>query len=151
MVAPVTLANPYAIYERARAFWDGATYAPAVSYGITVSVTRGAKVSAAHYHAWYDARTDRVVVNAASDQERAAPYMPHGVGTAFQLTWYKHRSKPLPVSEPDRTFDYLGVPMPAPNYAFGLRSVAPNVAGGSGGSNEVTALKTIASVDVVKR
>lgn len=45
---------PYAIFERAEAYWESARYPKQLSYAVTISVWNGGIVSSAHYHSSYD-------------------------------------------------------------------------------------------------
>jgi hypothetical protein len=105
------MTDPYAIFAAAQRYWQSAVYPQKASYGVTVTVSRNAQTSQAHYHAWYDAVQNRVRVMPVSDEELAHPYTPHGV--RFGVLG-------MPVGAPEHTFDYLGVPVLAPNYSFGI-------------------------------
>lgn len=105
----------YSVFALAQQHWRAEVYPQHVSYGIAVTVKRNGKISQAHYHAAYDAGLNRVVVNASSDEELAHPYTPHGIN--FGINLFGGR---VPMSSPQFTFDYLGVPVLAPHYAFGI-------------------------------
>ena len=109
------LTDPYAIFAAARQYWQTAVYPKNVAYGITVTVERGGVTSHTHYHASYDAEHNVVSVNPDSDEELAHPYTPHGINTFFNFF-----GGSIPMSAPQNTFDYLGVPRLAPNYSFGI-------------------------------
>jgi hypothetical protein len=115
--------DPYAIYDRAATYWDAASYPQSASYGVVIAVTRHSVVSTAHYHAYYDTSSNQVVLDAVSDEERAHPYVPHGINTRLNLF-----GGSIPLSSPQHTFDYLGVPLLAPNYSFGIARVPPHIA-----------------------
>jgi hypothetical protein len=117
---PARSEQPYAIFAKARYAWERAMYPPELSYSVTVTVVRGAVHSIARYHAFYDSRRNLVRTNGVSDQELAHSYTPHGINTFLNLF-----GGSIPLSAPQRTFDYLGVPLLAPNYSFGI---APYVA-----------------------
>ncbi len=127
----------------------------------------GGATAQAHYHVAYDSATDRVYANAASDEEIAHPYTPHGINTYLNLF-----GGSIPLSAPQRTFDYLGVPELAPNYSFGVAPYAAQSAQTDDGMRlvaqirrefgdsparvpapraENSTLKTIAAVEVVRR
>lgn len=112
--------NPYVIFASAQRYWQAAAYPRYVSYGVGIRVSRGGVISTAHYHAWYDAAENRVTVNATSDEELAHPYTPHGIN--FSLSLF---GGSVPLSAPQHTFDYLGVPVLAPNYSFGIVDDGP--------------------------
>jgi hypothetical protein len=109
------IADPYAIFAAARQHWQSAVYPKQISYGIAVTVTRSGVTSQAHYHAAYDAVENRVHVTPVSDEELAHPYTPHGINFTYSLF-----GGAIPASSPQRTFDYLGVPVLAPDYSFGI-------------------------------
>jgi hypothetical protein len=159
------LTDPYAIFAQARERWENARYPAQLAYDVVVSVTHGGTASASHYHLYYDSRADSVKVNAVSDEELAHPYTPHGINTFFNFF-----GGSIPMSAPKHTFDYLGVPVLAPNYSFGIAPYGasattvdsaelvreirrefhdPPKPGTPAASN--SPLKTIASVGVVRR
>ena len=158
-------ADPYAIFATARAQWETARYPSQVSYTIAITVTHNGRISAAHYHSYYDSVENRVDVNAISDEEVANPYTPHGISVFFQPPIGPH----IPLSSPERTFDYLGVPVLAPNYSFGIANFAPRAPDAndpeliaeirrkfcdpapSRNAPPDSGLKTIASVEIVRR
>lgn len=109
------LRDPYEIFARARAHWESAAYPKASSYSIVVSVTKNGTVSQAHYHARYVSADGLPEVDPTSDEERAHPYTPRGINTVLNLF-----SGSIPLSAPQQTFDYLGVPNLVPNYSFGI-------------------------------
>jgi len=160
--APQT--DPYAIFAAARTHWETARYPSQVSYTVAVTVSHDGNVSAAHYHSYYDSVENRVDVNAVSDEEIANPYTPRGISVFF-TPFGAH----IPLSSPEQTFDYLGVPVLAPNYSFGIAESAPHSADADGAElvaeirrefcdpspNRVarpdSGLKTIASIEIVRR
>src|SRR5579872_2233859 len=82
---PATLLkDPYAIYADARTHWEIAQYPPQLSYTVGITVTKHGVASQAHYHSYYDSLTNRVSVNAVSDEEIAHPYTPHGISVFFR-------------------------------------------------------------------
>lgn len=159
------LTDPYAIFAQARERWESARYPAQLAYDVAVSVTHSGTASASHYHLYYDAQANSVKVNAVSDEELAHPYTPHGINTFFNLL-----GGSIPLSAPQHTFDYLGVPVLAPNYSFGIAPyIVPSPAANSGelvreirrefhdpakpvtAANGNSTLKTIATVAVVRR
>ncbi len=162
--APPILNDPYAIFAAARTHWETANYPSQLSYTVGVSVSRHGVASEAHYHSYYDSLVNRVNVTAVSDEEIAHPYTPHGISVFFS-PFGAH----IPLSSPENTFDYLGVPLLAPNYSFGISTYVPRDPAAN--SAELVAeirrefcdpppvkrqapdsgLKTIASIDVVRR
>jgi hypothetical protein len=115
----------YSIFALAQQHWRAEVYPRHLSYGIAVSVMRNGKLSQVHYHASYDAALNRVVINATSDEEFAHPYTPHGINVGINVFGFLK-----PVSAPQFSFDYLGVPVLTPNYAFGIvpSDAPPNTA-----------------------
>lgn len=114
------LTDPYAVFAAAQQRWRSAVYPAHVTYGIAISVSKDGVTSQAHYHASYDSAQNRVTIHAVSDEEIAHPYTPHGMNVAFNLLGAE-----VPLSAPQQTFDYLGVPMLAPNYSFGIVASGP--------------------------
>lgn len=114
--------DPYAIFAQARKRLQAARYPRQVSYQIAVSVTKDGITSVAHYRSYYDSSTGAVSVIGVSDEEQAHPYTPRGVNTYLNLFG---SGKGIPLSEPQRTFDYMGVPFLAPNYSFGVERYVP--------------------------
>ena len=92
------ITDPYAIFAAAQKYWQSAVYPKHLSYGITIAVTRDNVSSYAHYHASYDTSQNRVSLFGGS----------------------------VPLSVPQQTFDYLGVPMLAPNYSVAFTGVTPS-------------------------
>lgn len=131
------ITDPYAIFAAAQKYWQSAAYPKHVSYGITITVTRDDVASYAHYHASYDTAENRVSVNPVSDEELAHPYTPHGINTFLNIF-----GGSIPLSAPQQTFDYLGVPMLAPNYSFGIvPSDAARKTAGAGGMGLVREIR----------
>lgn len=164
--APATAAqrDPYAIFAAARARWETSRYPSQISYTVAITVKHSGISSSAHYHSYYDWVENRVDVNAVSDEEIANPYTPHGISVFFQPFGAR-----IPLSSPERTFDYLGVPLLTPNYSFGIAGSAPHSPDENSselvaeirrefcdpapGTNALpdSALKTIASIEIVRR
>src|SRR5579883_1871970 len=100
------VADPYAIYAAARAYWENARYPSFLTYTVDVRVNEAGEWKSNHYHLTYDSARDAVVVNPVSDEEVAHPYYPHGINIgAFGVR----------VSKAEPRTDYLGVPQLAPN------------------------------------
>ncbi len=162
--APPILNDPYAIFAAARTRWETARYPAQLSYTVGVTVSRRGVTSQAHYHSYYDSLVNRINVTAVSDEEIAHPYTPHGINVFFS-PFGAH----IPLSSPEHTFDYLGVPVLAPNYSFGISTYVPHSPDAN--SAELVAeirrefcdpppirkpaphsgLKIIASIDVIRR
>ena len=120
--------DPYQIYSRARAVWMAQRYPDYVAYTIAVAVDEGGVRKTAHYRAIYDATHDRIYMNGVSEEERADPHVPTGTNITLEpkrnwMTLFKRH-----VGHPEDAVDYLGVPMLAPNYSFGIAAYVPAVA-----------------------
>ncbi len=103
--------DPYAIFARARAYWEHQRYPERVEYTVAVRVVEGTRTLVERYASGYDAEDGRVVFDAVSDAERAHPVTPHGIGFSLMGSY---------VGGPEAPIDYLGVPILAPNYSFGI-------------------------------
>jgi hypothetical protein len=120
--------DPYQIFARARDVWASQQYPHAVSYTIAVTVNDHGTIKTNHYRAVFDATEDKVYVNAVSREEREHPYEPKGIDEWLDpkrqfRTLFKRR-----VGRPEAAVDYLGVPLLAPNYSFGMSPFVPLVA-----------------------
>lgn len=113
------LADPYQIFARARAYWLQQHYPPLIEYSVAVSVLEGGSVKVERYWSAYDSVDQQIAVDSISDYERAHPtYAAHGVNVNIPLL-SSVLSKPQPPT------DYLGVPLLAPNYSFGMAQIPP--------------------------
>lgn len=117
MVPDTAQSNPYAIYAKARGVWQQARYPAVVAYVVHVAVTEAGSEKSNHYHLTYDALHDAVHVDPASDEERAHP---HVVPPGPNINFFSIR-----VSRAEPRTDYLGVPLLAPNYSFGIARYVP--------------------------
>jgi hypothetical protein len=114
-----SLADPYQIFARARAYWLQQHYPPLIEYTVAVSVLEGGSVKIERYWSAYDSVDQQIMVDDVSDYERAHPtYAAHGVNLHFQIPLVQ---KAVGKSQPPT--DYLGVPLLAPNYAFGMAQI----------------------------
>ena len=114
------LADPYQIYGRTRDAWTTQQYPKYLSYTIAVRVNERGVEKVKHYHAVYDSGANKVHVAAVSDEEHAHPPVPTGM-TIHLLP--KRQGQTLfdkRVGNPGEAVDYLGIPLLAPNYSFGL-------------------------------
>ena len=119
--AEQSLDDPYQIFARARAYWLQQSYPPLVEYTVAVSVLEGGSVKTERYWSAYDSMSQQVAVDAVSDYERAHPaYAAPGLNLHFQIPLLQ---KDLGRSQ--KPADYLGVPVLAPNYTFGMASIPP--------------------------
>lgn len=103
-------------------------YPDYVAYTIAVSVDERGVPKTAHYRAIYDATHDRIYMNGVSEEERVAPHVPTGTNFTLEpkrnwMTLFKRH-----VGNPEDAVDFLGVPMLAPNYSFGIAAYVPEVA-----------------------
>jgi hypothetical protein len=120
--------DPYQIYARARETWASSRYPSYVTYTIAVTVDDKGVQKANHYQALYDAGHNQVFVNAVSAEEQLDPHFADGVNMSLEpkrqfKTLFKKR-----VGRPEDAVDYLGVPMLAPNYSFGVSTYVPQIA-----------------------
>lgn len=120
--------NPYQLYGHARAVWLSQRYPDYVAYTIAVAVDERGVPKTTHYRAIYDATHDRIYMDGVSEEERARPYVPTGTNITLEpkrnwMTLFKRH-----VGHPEDAVDFLGVPMLAPNYSFGIAEYVPAVA-----------------------
>lgn len=114
------LSDPYQIYGRTREAWVSQRYPDYLAYTIVVRINERGVEKAKHYHAIYERPGDKVHVSAVSDEEHDRPPVPTGVSIHLQP---KRQNVPIMdkrVGNPGEAVDYLGIPMLAPNYSFGL-------------------------------
>jgi hypothetical protein len=133
--------DPYQIFAHARAVWVSQRYPHYLSYTIAVDVNEKGTQKANHYRATYDALHDHVYANTVSQEERLDPHVPTGVNMSLEpkrqfQTLFKKR-----VGDPEEAVDYLGVPMLAPNYSFGIAQYVPQDA--SSGTNQAALVEAI--------
>jgi hypothetical protein len=114
------LADPYQIFARARAYWLEQRYPPLLEYTVAVSVLEGGTVKTQRYWSAYDSVSRQVAVDPISDYERAHPTYASGVNLHFQIPLLQKA-----VGKPQPPTDYLGVPLLAPNYTFGMAEIPP--------------------------
>ncbi len=130
-VAAQSLPDPYQIFARARAYWHQQSYPPLLEYSVAVSVLEGGSVKTERYWSAYDSVTQQVAVDPISDYEKAHPtYAAHGITVKIPLL-SSVLGKPQPPT------DYLGVPLLAPNYTFGMAEISPTNAAASPDPMEV--------------
>ncbi len=116
----VARTDPYSILERARTYWESARYPEQLSYVVAVHVNIHGVPNNAHYHAYYDSITNEVRVNGISHEALDNPYTPRGIKTELHLF-----AGTIPLSTAEYSADYLGVPVLAPNYSFGIAKYVP--------------------------
>jgi hypothetical protein len=124
-VAAQSLPDPYQIFARARAYWHQQSYPQLLEYTVAVSVLEGDSVKTERYWSAYDSASGQVAVDPISDYEKAHPtYAAHGFTVKIPLL-SSVLGKPQPPT------DYLGVPLLAPNYTFGMAEIPPTNAAAS--------------------
>lgn len=109
--------DPYAIYAHAREFWAAQRYPAHVIYDVVVRVTQNGKPLEERYEGRFNALTGTVDVDPTSDYEREHP--PTGSGVRVSLFG---AGMTAPSSA---AVDFIGVPVLAPNYAFGMWKFVP--------------------------
>lgn len=109
--------DPYAIYGRARAYWEAARYPANVGYTVVVRVRESGIAKIEHFSARYDSRRNEIHSSGVSAEEQAHPHVPPG-GFNFMLQGAR-------VNKPEDPVDYLGVPLLAPNFSFGVAKYVP--------------------------
>ncbi|HUY41993.1 MAG TPA: hypothetical protein VMV82_10535 [Candidatus Dormibacteraeota bacterium] len=112
--------DPYALYERAEAFWLNQQYPRYLAYDVAVRVERGGSMRTQRYQSSFDATTGSVWVDPVSDYELAHPHVPHGINFSLSL-WFIG----VPIGKPEAPVDFLGVPILAPTYSFGMAPFVP--------------------------
>lgn len=119
------LNDPYQIYARTRQTWAAQRYPQFLAYTIRIDVDERGVLKTKHYHAVYEQPTGKIHVAAVSDEEHADPPNPSGV-TIHLLPKRQHVTLvDKRVGNPGEAVDYLGIPMLAPNYSFGLGAPLP--------------------------
>lgn len=118
-----TFTDPYTIFEKARERLEASRYPDQLSYEVIETVKKNNEVSTAQYRSYYDSTTGAVRVIGVTDEELEHPYKPRGINTYLNLFG---SGKGIPLSSAQRTFDYLGVPLLAPNYWFGVAHYVPH-------------------------
>lgn len=108
MIAPV---DPYALFSRTQAYWVSQHYPARLLYTVVVRVTEAGTLKVERYTSGLDATTGTVLFNPISDYEEAHPHVPHGINIGIPF---------VRIGRPEPPTDYLGVPMLAPNYGFGI-------------------------------
>jgi hypothetical protein len=120
-IAAPSLSDPYQIFARARAYWLDQHYPALVEYTVAVTVLEGGALKTERYWSAYDSTNGDVAVDSVSDYEREHPaYAAPGISLHFQIPLMQ---KELGRAQPPA--DYLGVPLLAPNYTFGMAAIPP--------------------------
>ncbi len=113
---PSAVPSPYAIYERAEAFWYGQDYPGYLDYDVAVQVRQGDSVRVERYRSSFDATSGAIWVDSVSDYERTHPVVVHGMNFCILALCL---SKPVP------PIDFIGVPILTPTYTFGMAPFIP--------------------------
>lgn len=124
--------DPYTIFAQARNVWEHQPYPPYLSYTVAVTVDSGAAPKTEKYHSAFDATTGVIWVDPISDFEVAHPATGKGVNL-FLI--FGQLNKPEPPE------DFLGVPMLAPTYSFGMAPFVPVIP-----EDELTPMQIVAQV-----
>jgi hypothetical protein len=115
--AEPSLADPYRIFSLARACWLQQHYPPLLEYDVAVTVLEGGVLKTERYWSAYDSMNGEVAVDSVSDYEQAHPTYAQGVNVSLPI--------PLRLGKPQPPTDFLGVPLLAPNYTFGMAKIPP--------------------------
>lgn len=126
LVGTAASADPYQIFARARQVWTAQRYPEYMTYTVAVDVVERGVEKTRHYHLAFDSVSGRIAVNPVSDEEVAAPADPTGVNFHLQPKRAFHTVYDKRVGNPGEAVDYLGVPMIAPTYSFGMAAAAPD-------------------------
>lgn len=103
--------DPYQLYARAHTYWSTQQYPALVEYRVAIDVNEGGKERTQRYASAYNAVDGTVGIDPISDYERAHPAS--GSGVNFNLLFFQ-------VNKPQAPEDFLGVPLLAPAYTFGM-------------------------------
>ncbi|MFN2528810.1 MAG: hypothetical protein ABR584_08845 [Candidatus Baltobacteraceae bacterium] len=116
MAAPAnaqSLTDPYQIFATARHSWLMQSYPASVSYVVGVQAL-GDDLAAKHYQLTYNSRTNTVIPDRVSIEQRENPHVPTGININIDILG---GSRTL---NPEKPADPFGIPMLAPNYSFGV-------------------------------
>lgn len=102
----------YEIFGKTRLAWESQRYPEFLAYDVAVTVTENGRTKTERYRSAYDAVEGAVHLNTVSDYEAAHPYYAPG-GFGFISPFDRIHST-------NAAMDFLGIPMLAPNYSFGL-------------------------------
>ncbi len=119
-LAPAPAPDPYQLFAHAREKWAARRYPHYLAYTVAVQVSENGVAKSNHYHLTFDTTLGKVDVNPISDEEHAAP--PQATGATIHLL-PKRQGKAIidkRVGAAPDAVDYLGVPVIAPTYTFGM-------------------------------
>jgi hypothetical protein len=108
--------QPSQVFDEARAYWADQRYPQLVAYDVAVRIDEGNGERVERYSSYYDVLHREVHVDPVSDYEIANPVSGKGVDLFFSIQ--SQRGSRL--SKPQPPIDFLGVPMLAPMYSFGM-------------------------------
>jgi hypothetical protein len=103
--------DPYQIFAQTRRYWESQRYPMMLQYDVAVTVVERGAPKTERYQTGYDGTDGSLAFDPISDYEQEHPFTPHGFNFGLPFVGPIH-APPL--------VDYLGVPMLAPNYSFGL-------------------------------
>ena len=127
LVGTAGTADPYQIFAHARQVWAQQRYPDYMTYVVAVDVTERGVEKTKHYHLAYDSTSGKITVNPVSDEEAAAPPTPTGMTIHLQPKRNFATLLDKRVGNPGEAVDYLGVPMIAPTYSFGMTLASSDV------------------------
>ena len=121
--------DPYAIFARARQYFEAQRYPQFIDYDVAVDVVEAGKDRVERYASAYDATNGSIWVDPVSDYEIAHPPSGRGVNVSiFGLG-----------GKPEPPIDFLGVPRVAPTYSFGIAKFVAAVPPGPKSDEELVA------------
>lgn len=120
-LAQISVPDPYRIFQRAQQIWMAQRYPRVVDYTVRVMAIHGGKTEVRHYHEFWAALTNDVLVQPpVSDEQLASPYKPSS-GVNFMGLW----NIGGPRKGSGVQGDIYGVPALRPNYSFGIAPYTP--------------------------
>lgn len=114
--------DPYAVFDRARTFWLDQTYPPYLAYDVAVTVDENGVSRTERYDSGFNAVDGSIWVDPVSDYERAHPHVVHGMNFFLALPLDPHAVR---LNKPEEPVDFIGVPILAPTYTFGMAPFVP--------------------------
>jgi hypothetical protein len=111
--------DPYSIFERAAAVWQAQRYPSVVAYIVDVEATHNGFSEHRHYHEYWSAYDIRTFIKPpVSDEQLLHPYVP-SAGVNF-MGWNIGGPRTGTGAR-----DFIGPPLLAPNYSFGIAAYTP--------------------------
>lgn len=111
--------DPYTIFERARAVWSEQQYPNVVAYTVDVAAEHNGALQHRHYHEYWSANDGGTLIKPpVSDEQLEHPYVP-SAGVNF-MGWNIGGPR-----EGTGERDFIGPPLLAPNYSFGINTYVP--------------------------